>query len=532
MAAYGSRLNVLSLTPWLWRSHWRNVGKRGVWRNANMMSVAGFSLLILPAFVALGLLAIASWREGAVERSLMLAEIALTMIMATWLFLPMLVGSVSGRGQGLELTRLMQFPLSPLQLFQVGALASLMQPVYWILLLASLLSVVVAGFSPLPLLGVVAAVLLIAGAAIFSWAVNLFLSAVLSSRRGREFTLGFLAFGAAPLWLVITGDFAYEEGVLTFANFDRTFLLFDEAAGAGMLVTLQSWMPAGLVTDASSGAAPLRGLVILTAMLASALWLAVLSLKRQIHHPPETLGSSAARQRSMKPLFGLPAPLGTATAKELRFLTRTLDALMGYVGGIGAAVWMILRPDHAPWVAALVMPAVVFNEMVIPLNSFGLDGQAVDRYRLLPLNDRQVILSKNLAYVLLVLIELGVAVLVAGFVLGPPFALGCLVGTLSVCCLTMAWGNFVSVRSPAAREFFNFESTEQAGGILPILYSLVVWLPPFGLGAWLKTYGEWAMLGGELVLLVITALIWWSTLGAAGRQFGAHAESMREKLAG
>jgi hypothetical protein len=169
---------------------------------------------------------------------------------------------------------------------------------------------------------------------------------------------------------------------------------------------------------------------------------------------------------------------------------------------------------------------------VIPLNNFGLDGKAVDRYRLLPLSSRQVILSKNLAYVLLVLIELAAPVLVALFRVGVPYTLACLCGCLAVCCLTMAWGNFVSIRSPAPREFFNFDSSEQAGGMLPILYSLAIWAVPGGLGIGLMSIGPWAFLGGEILLLGTAAGVWAATLGPAGRQFETQAESMREKLAG
>jgi len=249
-------------------------------------------------------------------------------------------------------------------------------------------------------------------------------------------------------------------------------------------------------------------------------------------HPPETFGASGSRNRSVGPILGLPAPLGTAVAKELRFLSRTLDALMGYVGGIIATVWIFVRPDQGPWVIALVMPAVVFNEMVIPLNNFGLDGSAVDRYRLLPMSSRQVILSKNIAYLLLVMIELALPVLAACVRIGIPYTLGCLVGCFAVCCATMAWGNFVSIRSPAAREFFNFDSAEQAGGLMPILYSLLIWSVPAGLGALLLAINVWVFLIGESLILAAAATIWWSTLGAAGRQFTARAESMRENMSG
>lgn|GEM_PF-892052 len=532
MAAREDGLSVFSLRSFLWRSYWRNVGKGGLWKNANMMTVTVFSLLGLPVLGLLWAFTAISFLTGESQRGLMLSEIFLTGIMVGWIVLPLLIGSVTGRGQGLELARLMQFPLSAWKLFQVGVLTCLMQPVYWVLLLGSVLSLVVLGFGPHPVQGIVAGLLLVLSAAVLSWAIGLLLSTLVSSRRGREIGLGILAFGMAPVWILISGDYSFDDDSLTITLLDRTYLLFDETGRQGILAALRSWTPSAWVTGVMSGSGTIKGILSLGGLLAVSLLVAVLSLKRQLAHPPESIGTSAARLRTMGPLLGLPAALGTATAKELRYLSRTLDALMGYVSGGIASIWMILKPEHGPYVIALVMPAIVFNEMVIPLNNFGLDGKAVDRYRLLPLSSRQVVMSKNLAYLLLVLIELAAPVLVALFRVGAPYTLACLCGCLSVCCLTMAWGNFVSIRSPAPREFFNFDSSEQAGGMLPILYSLAIWAVPGGLGIGLMSVGPWAFLGGEILLLGLAAGVWVATLGSAGRQFENQAESMREKLAG
>ena len=37
-------MKVLSLTPYLWHSYWRTAREGGFWKNANMMSMTGFSL--------------------------------------------------------------------------------------------------------------------------------------------------------------------------------------------------------------------------------------------------------------------------------------------------------------------------------------------------------------------------------------------------------------------------------------------------------------------------------------------------------
>ena len=45
----------------------------------------------------------------------------------------------------------------------------------------------------------------------------------------------------------------------------------------------------------------------------------------------------------------------------------------------------------ACFILAMIEPAIVHN-------SFGLDARGVDRYRLLPLSSKEIVLSKNLAF--------------------------------------------------------------------------------------------------------------------------------------
>ncbi len=531
----GSRrgLNTLALWPWLWRSHWRDVGKRGIWKSANMAAVTVSALFCLPGFLILAVFAGVSLREGALERGLLMAELGLTGVMTCWLILPLVSSSVSGRGPGLELARLFQFPLSILQLFQVGVLATMIQPVYWVLAGISIFALVPLFFAPLPVPGLLAGGVFLVGAAVLSWALGLVMSAVLSSRRGKEVGLGVLAFGGAAIWLFfVLGDFLEEEGSFTFEIFDRFYLLCNAEGTEGLLVSLRDWLPAAWVTGVADGSAPFWYLLALGALLAGGLGAAVLSLRRIVSQPPESMGGTGSRTRAIGPVPGLPVALGAAVTKELRYVSRTLDALMGWVSGAVAATWIILRPDHAPFVIAGVMPAVLFNQMVMPMNNFGLDRAAVDRYRLLPLSDRQVILSKNLAYLLLVLTEVAAPVLVSLVRVGPAHTLGCLCGCLAVCFLTMSWGNFISIKSPAPREFFNFDSKEQAGGALPMIYALAIWVVPGLLWLFLHGWSDWAFAVGEVILLGAAVGIWRAALGPAARSFAGGIERMRDQLAG
>lgn len=526
------RLTTLAFVPYQWRSQWRDLRQRGAWRGANVAMVVMLGLAGLGVEFLLTLLATVSLARGRTDLGVALGELGLTAVLVGWISLPVLVSSVAGGGAGVTVRRLAQFPLSPLQLFAVGALGSLLQPAYWVLILASLMALVPLALMPQPAVGVLAGVVYLLAAAVISWALGLAASAVASSRRGREIALTAIAivfFGSIPLYF---GDFGHAEGEITYTLMGRRHLLIDAAGERGLLLAGRDWMPGALVSGAARGEGAALRLAILAAALAAGLGLSVLSLRRLLAHPAESLGGARSRRSAIRGLPGLPPPLGVAAVKELRYLLRTLDALLGFAFGAIAAVWIVIRPDHGPLALMLCFPATVLNEMVMPLNAFGLDGPAVDRYRLLPLTGRQILGSKNLAFLLLVLLEALPAVLAGFWRLGATFTLAALCAGLAAVVLMMAWGNQTSVRSPAPRAFFNFDSKEQGGGILSMLGVTLLWLLPFGVGLAARGAGRGALLLAEFVLLLAAAGILALTLPAAGRAFEARAQEMRDRLAG
>ena len=208
------------------------------------------------------------------------------------------------------------------------------------------------------------------------------------------------------------------------------------------------------------------------------------------------------------------------------------SAFLGFAFGAVAAVWIALRPEDGPRVLVLCMPMIVLNEMVMPLNAFGLDGASADRYRLLPLTGRQVLLGKNLAFLAVVVSEFAAPVAAGFWRVGITFSLAALCAGLAATLSMVAWGNQTSVRSPAPRAFFNFDSKEQAGGVLSMLGVAAVWLVPFLLGLAANLGGHGVLLLAEFALLGAAVLVYVLTLANAGREFEARAERMRAQLAG
>lgn len=519
--------------PYQWRAQQRDLRQRGAWRGSNVATVIVLACVGLVAQIVLSATALAALGAGETAAGLALAEAGLTGVLIGWILLPILVHSIAGGGAGVVLQRLTQFPLTTGQLLVIGMTGALLQPVYWVLIVTTLLALAPLALAPVAGLGLLAGLLYVTAAAVVSWALSLAASAVMSSRFGREVALtvtAALIFSALPLTL---GDVEFASGRATFTIGGREFLLLAADARSGWLVDMGRWLPAARVGAVARGEDPGWALLALAAAVVAGVWLSRASLKRLVLRPAEAPGGRRARTTAIKSLPGVPSVLGVPAVKELRYLLRTLDALLGFAFAVVAAVWMMVRPQDAHRVLVFCLPAIVLNEMVMPLNLFGLDGQAVDRYRLLPLTGTQVILGKNLAFVILVLLEIALPVLVGAWRTGVVYAASAACAALAAVCLMMTWGNQVSVRSPAPRAFFNFDSKEQAGGILSMLGTTLLWLVPLFAGMIARELGgDPALLAAEALLLLVAATLYAMTVTGAGKEFDARAEEMRARLAG
>lgn len=527
------RLIASVFAPYQWRAQWRDLRQRGAWRGANVATVIAMGLVGLLAQIGLSALALAEIAAGEQATGLALAEAGLTGVLIAWILLPVLVHSIAGGGAGILVRRLTQFPLSTPQIFAVGMVNTLIQPIYWVLILTSLLALAPLALAPRAGLAVAAGLLYVVAVAVLSWALSLAVGAVLSSRRGREIALTITAVLLFGFIALSAGDFANEAGRVTYTLAGHEVLLLTADAQSGLLLDVGRWMPAACVGAAARGENTGWTLLALAVVTAVGIWLSLASLRRLISQPAESLGRTRSRTTAINGLPGLPATIGVPAMKEVRYLLRTLDTMLAFAFAAIAAIWILIRPGEARHVLILCLPFIVFNEIAMPLNVFGLDGKAVDRYRLLPLSGAQVVLGKNLAFMLVVLLEFTLPVLAGAWRVGVVFTAAALCASLAASCLVMAWGNQVSVRSPAPRAFFNFDSKEQAGGVISILGTTLLWLVPLLVGFVARAFGgQVSLLVAEFLLLLAAAGLYAATLPGAGRAFDSRADEMRTRLAG
>jgi len=108
--------------------------------------------------------------------------------------------------------------------------------------------------------------------------------------------------------------------------------------------------------------------------------------------------------------------------------------------------------------------------------------------------------------------------------------LACLLGTAAVCLLTAGGGNLTSIKSPAPRAFFNFDSKEQTGGGLTLFLAALIWVVPAILYFGLVWVSIWAVVPAMLVFLIVSWFLYRFLLGKAAPLFEAETEKMRERL--
>jgi hypothetical protein len=432
------------------------------------------SLFVLGgAFVVFAPQWIESCRRGPVER-------ALGGIFLVWIVLPGLVREMQVSHPGVSATKLLRLPLSRTELFAAAVLGGFSHP--------AVMSLFLLTWVVLVPLGAATGTLFVVACVALSWTVVLAVTVLLRTRAGLL---------AATLIL------------LAVALYGRP------------------WLPPALAARAVDDSAALAGLVAWDVVAIAA---APVLLGSLLHGPP----SRGRRSRKTRPLVGLPGlplPVGVTAEKELRYLSRTADALVA--GGIGwcGAVYVLVSGEPVPVLLALIPGLVVLAQPGAPLNAFGLDRAGIDRYRLLPLRGSEMLASKNLAFGALLLLQLLPLVLVAAWRFGALAAAALLFGLIAYAFAAVVAGNFASARATAPREFHGVESIDQSGGIVPVLALVAAWFPPAAIAAMAAPLGEPAIAGGELLLAALLAGIYARALRRAGLALEARFDVLRERVA-
>lgn len=420
-------------------------------------------------------------------------EMLLGGVLLAWMF-PLMGEARLGPGtRGLR-----RFPLAPGELFTVKVVSSLMPPYVWVLCAASLALCYPVVSAANPKLGVACLVLCIAAAMFVAHA----LAHLLSIPFGRR-----AIFFAAGAGLVAVGVY-----LTTGAGAAR--------AGAWSPSSLN---PARLVAAAAVSPDPLPAAVATALLCASAVGLALWSFRLSLRagHRPNSTRIGFAWPG------GLPGRLGGLVWKEVRDFTRLLDFYLSLLVAVWAALYLACAADPSRHLIHAALIGVPLFNLSAAFNYFGLETPSgFDRYTLLPLGGRDVVVTKNLAFAFVVAAPLCPSILLTSWRFGIIEGLVCLTEVALLAAAYLAWGNVASVKRPFRMQHFRFSS---GGPPVEMLAGAVFGSLP---GVWL-TYLLYHG-GGTGWKILLTTVVCWTlyrlSVGKAAGSFVRRREELRRCL--
>lgn len=309
-------------------------------------------------------------------------------------------------------------------------------------------------------------------------------------------------------------------------------LILSADRNAGLLAEVLRRSPPGFLLAAVRGEHPARACAALgmTALAgALAVWWLYGALARDVDVEPAPRRRRWLRSPALGAIPRVAPALGAAWARELRMLWRASDIRGGLVLSlVGVVLLGLLREVSAPF-------GVVWAHLVIlasassAFNLFGLDAQAVDRLRLMPLSSRQIMTAKCAALLQSTVLQLAPLWIACAWRFGFTAVLAVVLSSAASALGFALCGAWISLYFPAARSGRGANAPTDGGGAAGALTAFLVC--GLGVAAGLTALQSPAkgFAAGAIALCAGCALSPWAWT-RLGRRFDARFEVLRERL--
>lgn len=512
------------------------------------LAALGITVLLAVVFAPLYLGAAAgSWLYATkVGPPALVVVFGLCQVTIVWVSL--LAGAL---GRSFELDKLKRYPLRPLEIFGVNLIASLLEPV--VLMTFPSLVAVCAGVARHS--GALAAAQAAGGAVLLllvtASALQLLL-AVLDDLLRREwmryiaaflFTLTVVGF---QLMIGRAGDRLAAQARRAGMTPER---ILDDLAGAfGHLPTTSA--PAAAAGAAPPGPLgdPLLGLVVSLALVAIPVWLGARIMSRAVRR-----GSVGTRVRVRTgtrrtgpfamPWPGLTRAQALLATREVIYMFRTPAILYQMIVMPLTVTAIALIGRHRETGFGEIMPLFIMTSTLAARNFmlWGHDGPGIRTLFLLPFQPRDLVLTKNVAWLAGALLEAAVAfaVIVAIRHANTMSLLPIMIsGYLAVMFVAASFGTWVSIAHPKKAPSAGV-SRRSPGGVvgLGVYLAVLVVAGAILLGVVVvrslapDAYDAPASLGFTSFALVVCMAIWWLSMSRHADELERRRERMVEELA-
>ena len=472
-----------------WVAYWRRYTRAGRLRLGDQGVWLLLTLLLAPRYVRLLQSATSEVAAGETTRF----EQLLAGIFLAWMFPLLTVPHLSISTQGLR-----HLPLSLGKLFAIR-IASLFIPLSSCVIVGGSLGICLPlAHTPNPLAGMIAAFLFMTLSFFTATAIAHLMS--LAVWRRVFASLAVAGVGTLGLIWLATGKDVQS------------------------LLQLQPLLPGHFVSQAAFASRPGTALGDLAILTAFAGGLALYAFRQNLG----SAGQDRLPGSQAVPLLTLPGRWGGLTAKDSRYFFRLLDPYLGFLIAALCVAYLASAEPPSSVVVLLFITLVFMPNASLAFNSLGLDTETgMARYALLPISGATLLLSKNVAFALVVGVQLVAIIILAGWHLGPSLvAIGLLqAGSMTLAYLT--YGNWVSVTDPFKMRFYRFAS---GGSPFEALVGLIVGSLPGVVTLYLPRENVYYALWKMVALFLLCALFYILSLRQSGKKFERTRESFQWRL--
>ena len=483
---------IALIVEYQWRAFWRRVTRtrqRIRFYLTVLAILGGAFVIVLPPRLARA----ASELSTGQTRSM---EAVLWAMCVLWLFVPVEDAHVSLTSRHLRI-----FPIELGRLLIVRMLSVFCSPVALLIAAGSVVSLWPFLFAPHTVLGGGAALLLFASAFGFGMSA----SHVLVAAELRRVLLRPLAVISVAL------------GAVLFARGPH---------GIEQLRAVLAVSPPHLVSAVSVAAtlsAAVIPLLTLAAISAAVGGLLFWSFRRSVFAQSDT----RALGRASDSVLWFPGRFGAFVRKEQLEFRKLLDIWPGLLLVLAVSIGSLFGPLPPIIRQAIIVIVFVMNTNVI-MNCFGLNTSAeLNRYAILPLRGRDVLVIKNLGLAVIVAAQLTLLIVIAVWESGLLEAGAEVLVAVVLLLSHLAWGNLVSVSAPFKMQFYRFASSGEP--VTALIGSTIGSAPGVLVLFLLQSESPWsaATMAGVLLLSLAAYLV---SLHYSGRMFERRRHVIGEQL--
>lgn len=533
-------MRTVRLLLWLrWRTLVNALGPRG--RVVTLVGTAFLLLALAPVYLGGAMVAVAVAKRGG--HDVLVPLFGIVQFAIGWFTL--LSGAL---GRTFELDRLQRYPLRPATVFLTNTLTAASEPVVLLSLPALIGGVVGVGLHEGAAAGALAAVaavlLLFVTLAWLQW-----LLALLDDLLRREW----LRYVAALLFTgtVIGAQVLVRRGMSVLRERTAAAGYAPDDVG-GLLRDLFGALPsvaapasvAGAVHDGPL-ASPWIGLAVTAALIVAPVVLGTRAMATSARRPTATTPSGQGRARSLSlPIPGLTRIQGLLLGRELIYLLRTPTLVFQWVSLplVALALWRLQASDptslRGPWLPLTMLAAGLVGRNLV---MWGHDGAGLRMLFLEPLAARDLVLSKNLAWLLTTLAE-GAVVFGGVWAIegsrATPLLVTVVPGYLAVVLVAAVGGTAISILHPIRPRERGLGRRGPGGltsvfallGLVVVLGAIVLMV----LGVRMLLPERWDVLGSTLVTtgaLLVALPVWWVSLERFATLIEARREAMVDAIA-